>query len=94
MQLGLISNNVKGPQSYKKWFEYLKNKSGPNDILFLQETHSMKENEIRWNNDFKSEMHYSHRNLIHAVLLVLSLIVQHILLEKSDKFNYRSIDRW
>ena len=60
MQLGLISNNVKGPQSYKKWFEYLKNKSGPNDILFLQETHSMQENEIRWNNDFKSEMHYSH----------------------------------
>ena len=37
----MISNNVKGLQSYKKWLkfsEYLKNKSGPNGILFLQET--------------------------------------------------------
>ena len=41
----------------------LKDKSGPNGILFLQEKHSAKENEIRWNDDFKSQMHnsiYSH----------------------------------
>ena len=40
-------------------FEYLKNKSGPNGILFLQETHSTKENEIRWN-DCNGQIHYSH----------------------------------
>ena len=47
-------------QKRSKVFEYLKKKSGPNDILFFQETHSTNENEIRWNDDFKSQMHYSH----------------------------------
>ena len=58
----LISNNVRSPQSYKKRFkilEYLKNKSGPNGILYLQETHSTMENEIRWNDDFNGHIHYS-----------------------------------
>ena len=59
----LISNNLKGLQSYKKRleiFKYLKNKSGPSGILFLQETHSTKENEIRWIDDFNGQIHYSH----------------------------------
>ena len=63
IKFNLISNNVKGLQSYKKRlkiFKYLKNKSGPNGILFLQETHSTKENEIRWIDDFNSQIHYSH----------------------------------
>ena len=50
IKFNLISNNVKGLQSYKKRlkvFYYLKNESGPNGILFLQETNSTKENEIR-----------------------------------------------
>ena len=50
IKFNLIVNNVKGPQSYKKRlkiFEYLKNKSGHNGILILQETHPAKENEIR-----------------------------------------------
>ena len=54
---------MKGLQSYKKRlkiFRYLKNKSGPNGILFLQETHSTKENEIRWIDDFNGQIHYSH----------------------------------
>ena len=59
INFNLISNNVKGLQPYKmqlKIFKYLKNKSGPNGILFLQETHSTKENEIRW----IGQIHYSH----------------------------------
>ena len=63
IKFNLISNNVKGVQSYRKRlkiFEYLKNKSGPNSILFLQETHSTKENEIRQNDDFNGQIHYSH----------------------------------
>ena len=63
IKFNLIVNNVKGPQSYKKRlkiFEYLKNKSGHNGILILQETHPAKENEIRWNDDFNDQIHYSH----------------------------------
>ena len=63
IKFNLIYNNVKGLQSYKKRlkiFEYLKNKRGPNGILFWQETHSTKENEIRWNDDFNGRIHYSH----------------------------------
>ena len=62
IEFNLIYNNVKGPQSYKKRlkiFEYLKNKSGPNGILFLQETHPTKENENRWNDDFNGQIYYS-----------------------------------
>ena len=39
IKFNLTSHNVKGLQSYKKrlkFFEYLKNQSGPNGILFLQ----------------------------------------------------------
>ena len=63
IKFNLIANNVKSLQSYKKQlknYEYLKNKSGPNGILFLQETHSTKENEIRWNDNFNGQIHYSH----------------------------------
>ena len=63
IKFNLISNSVRGLQSYKKRlniFEYFKNKSVPNGILFLQETHSMKGNEIRWNDDFYCQIHYSH----------------------------------
>ena len=33
---------------------------GPNDILVVQETYSPKENEIRWNDNFNGQIHYSH----------------------------------
>ena len=58
IKFNFISNNVKGLQSYKKrlkFFECLE-KNGPNGILFLQKAHSMKENEIRWNDDFKGQI--------------------------------------
>ena len=42
IKFNLISNNVKGLQSHKNIFEYLKNKRGPNGILYLQEAHSTK----------------------------------------------------
>ena len=61
IKFSLISNNVKvSSHSRLKIFEYLKNKSGSNGILFLQETHFTKENEIRWNDDFNGQIHYSH----------------------------------
>ena len=74
----LISNNVRSPQSYKKRFkilEYLKNKSGPNGILYLQETHSTMENEIRWNDMILMVTYIIPTvNLIHAVYLLLFLV--------------------
>ena len=77
IKFNLISNNIKGLHSYKKRlkiFDYLKNKSGPNGILFLQETHSTKENQIRRNNDFNSQIHYSHGKSNSCGVLVAFLV--------------------
>ena len=86
----LISNNVKGLQSYKKRlkiFDYLKNKSVPNGILFLRETLSTKENEIRWNDDFKSQIHYSHGKSNSCGVLIAFLVPYFILLGKKHLIN-------
>ena len=43
INFNFLSNNVKGMQSSKKClkqFEYFKSKLKPNELLFLQETHS------------------------------------------------------
>ena len=77
IKFNLISNNVKGLQSYKKRlkiFEYLKNKSGPNGILFLQETHSTKETEIIWNNDSNGQIHYFHGKSNSCGVLIAFLV--------------------
>ena len=78
IKFNLISNNIKGLHSHKKrWkiFDYLKNKSGPNGILFLQETHSTKENEIRWNDDFNGgQIHYSHGKSNSCGILIAFLV--------------------
>ena len=78
IKFNLISNNVKGLlHSYKKRlkiFDYLKNKSGPNVILFLQETHSTKENEIRWNDDFNGQIRYSHGKSNSCGILIAFLV--------------------
>ena len=86
----LISNNVKGLQSDKKRlkiFDYLKNKSVPNGILFLRETLSTKENEIRWNDDFKSQIHYSYgkSNSCGVLIAFFSTIFHTVRKKASDK---------
>ena len=58
-----LCNNVKGLQTSKKHlklFNYFKNKMFPNGILFLQETHSRKENEIKWKHEFDFDLYFSH----------------------------------
>ena len=55
--------NVKGLQSSKKWLkliEYLKNKLASNGELFLQETHSISNEENVWADDFKDQVFSSH----------------------------------
>ena len=103
IKFNLIPNNFKGLQSYKKWLkiiEYLKNKSGPNGILFLQEIHSTKENEIRWNNDFNGQIHYSHgKSNSCGVLIAFFSNIKYTVKKKGvwktwANYNFRSIDWW
>ena len=61
--INFISNNIKGLQLNKKRakvFEYFKRKIGPSGILFLQETHSSKEAEVKWSDEFQGQMFFSH----------------------------------
>ena len=75
INLKLISNNVKGLQSSKKGlklFEYLKNRICPNVILFLQETHSTFMDEVKWNDEFRGKIYYSHGKLNSCGVLIVS----------------------
>ena len=89
IKLNLISNNVKDLQSYKKQlkiFKYLKNKSCSNGILFLQETHSTEENEIKWIDDFNGQIHYSHvKSNLCVVLIAYGRIMYTVRKKASDK---------
>ena len=58
-----VRNNVKGLQSSKKrlkLIEYLKNKLESNGVLFLQEKHSISNEENAWADDFKGQVFLSH----------------------------------
>ena len=65
-----VTNNVKGLQSSKKrlkLFEYLKKKLESNGVLFLQETHSISNNESAWADDFKTQVFFS---MVRSTLVV------------------------
>ena len=50
-----ISNNVKGIKASEKrlkLFEYLKNNINDNGFIFLQETHSLSNDELKWKDEF------------------------------------------
>ena len=58
-----VKNNVKGLQSTKKrlkLIEYLKDKLESNGVIFLQETHSVFDDENSWADDFKGRIFFSH----------------------------------
>ena len=62
-KVNFLSNNVKGFQSTNKrlkLIKYFKDKIVSNGFLFLQETHSTVNDEIKWKDDFKGEVFYSH----------------------------------
>ena len=63
VNFNFLCNNVKGLQTSKKrlkLFSYFKNKIFLNGIIFLQETHSTKENEIKWKDEFDGDLYFSH----------------------------------
>ena len=90
IKFNLIFNNVKSLQSYKKRlkiFKFFKIKSGPNGILFLQETHSTKENQIRCIDDFNGQIHYSHSksNLCGVLIAFFGSIMYTVRKRVADK---------
>ena len=57
-----ISNNVKGIKASEKrlkLFAYPKNNINDNGIIFLQETHSLSNDELKWKDEFGGPL-FSH----------------------------------
>ena len=55
------SNNAKGikiSEKRLKLFEYLKNNINDNGFIFLQETHSLSNDELKWKNEFGGPLFY------------------------------------
>ena len=58
-----ISNNVNGIRASEKrlkLFEYLKNNINGNGFIFLQETHSLSNDELKWKDEFGGPLFFSH----------------------------------
>ena len=56
-----ISNDDKGikvSEKRLKLFEYLKNNINDNGFIFLQETHSLSNDELKWKNEFGRPLFY------------------------------------
>ena len=73
MNFKFLCNNIKGLQTSKKrlkLFSFFKNKIFSNGIIFFQETHSTKENEIMWKDEFDGDLYFSHAKSILCGVLV------------------------
>ena len=74
-KINFISNNVKGLQSTNKRLtpiKYFKDKIVSDGFLFLQETYSTVNDEIKWKNDLKVKSFTRTVNLTHAVFSFVS----------------------
>ena len=85
-----ISNHVKGIRSSEKRlkiFEYLKNKIHHNGFVFLQETHSLTQDEKKWKVDFKDPLFFSYgsANSCRVAIGFCRLKSLHIIDKKSDE---------
>ena len=77
-KINFISNNVKEFQSTSKrlkLIKYFKDKIVSNDFLFLQETHSTVNDEIKWKDDFYSQVFYSHGKSNSCGVLVCFIVI-------------------
>ena len=92
MELCIASYNVRGLGMFQKRrqvFHYLHDK--PYDIVFLQETHSTKKDEKRWNMEWSSKIYYSHgtsqaRGV--AILIKKKLGIKVQFIQKDDNGRY------
>ena len=92
IKFNLNSNNVKGLQSYKsdqKVSSILKITTFMElfRILFFQETHSTKENEVRWSDNFNGQIYHSDgkSNLCSVVIDFFGSITYTVTKKASDK---------
>ena len=86
----LISNNIRGLQLNKKRlkvFEYFKRKLGPSGILFLQETHSSKDVEAKWREEFQGQLFFSHGKTNSCEVLTAFYGFQNISINKTMSDN-------
>ena len=63
MVIIVISNNVKGIKASEKQlkvFDYLKNNINDNGFIFLQETHLLPNDELKWKDEFGGPLFFSH----------------------------------
>ena len=63
-EITFISNNVKGIKNSVRrieLFEYLKSYVTTDGFIFLQETHSSINDEIKWRDEFNGEPFFCHR---------------------------------
>ena len=61
--LSFITSNVKGIKSYKKrlkLIQYFKEKIRSTGVLYLQETHTSRKVQLKWKEDFKGHVFFSH----------------------------------
>ena len=59
-----ISNKVKGIKASEKplkLFEYLKNSINRNGFIFLQETHSLSNDELKWKDEFEGPLFFTRK---------------------------------
>ena len=59
-----ILNNVKGIKASEKrlkLFEYLKNNINDNGFIFLQETHSLSNDELKWKDEFGGPLFFTRK---------------------------------
>ena len=64
-----ITNQVKGMQSLKKrlkLMQYVKDKIGPNGVLFLRDTHLDRKVKQKWRKDFKGPIFFFSRQILMA----------------------------
>ena len=78
-------NRVQSSKKRTKLFEYFRNKIAPKGILFLQETHCNKEEEKKWCDDLKGQIHFSCRVLI-AFLGVPNYYIKNEISENAGRF--------
>ena len=87
--INFLCNNVKGLQTSKKRlkvFHYFNNKIFPNGIIFSLETHSTKENEIKWKDKYEGDL-YCEETSVQFLLFRFSsieLIIDQCLKKKMD----------
>ena len=77
-----LRNNIKDLQTSKnrsKLYMCFKNKMFPNGILFLQETHSTKENEIKWKDKFDDNLYFSQGTSSSFGVVIVFLVTKPLL---------------